>query len=1076
MAKQDDHFKKYQVRPELEAVELRLLFSAGLEGVLAAGQLEIPPDALQQTVLEQTLDQGASQGTEASGADVRVELIFVDTDTPEYQSLLSDLLSYPDDSTRYQVFELDNSQDGISQISAVLRGYENVDAVHILSHGRDGAIDLGSGTLDNDTLTARADLVQSWGNALTESADILIYGCNLAASEDGQTLVDNLAALTGADIAASADLTGNSALGGDWELEYTTGLIETDVAVSDATQTAYTAVLATAPDGAEFQVNTTTTNDQRDAQIAMDASGNYVVVWESAGQDGSGLGIYGQRFDAAGNPLGTEFQVNTTTSNDQRDPSIAMDDAGNFVVVWESAGQDGSGLGVYGQRFDAAANKLDGEFRVTVATAGNQQRPSVAMNASGSFVVAWDDDGLLDVNVYSRIYDAAGTPQSGDIQVSVTLLLGSNISPYVAMDDTGNFVVTWEGPDALLGLSRGAYIRMYDAAGTPQTGEMQVNTSDSGVQSPSGVAMDTDGDIVVVWEGVGSGDSSGVFARLYDNTGTAKGGNFRVNNTTSGTQGSASVDMDAAGNFVVTWSSSDGSSNGIYARRYDATGTALSGEFLVNTTTASEQTGSDVAMTSEDDFAIVWQSNNQDGSGYGIFGQRYVTTNPVITLSGGTVSYTEDDPPVVIDGSATVSDVDSVDFDTGVLTIDLTAGGTVNDRLAINNQGVSPGQIGISGSNVTYGGVVIGTFVGGTDGMTPLVITLNASADLAAVQALVRNITYQNVSHTPNTGNRTVRFVLTDGDGGTSDPQTESITVTAVNDAPVGVPVISGTATEDQVLTADTTGISDADGLGAFSYQWYRDGSAIVGATGVSYTLGDADVGALITVEVSYTDGQGNFEVVTGNAVLVQVPISYLNDGMPQDPATTVSNTTDESAMYPYTDEQEQVESERLTANAVNAAEAPVHENDGIHYQVASYKLYEYHADDLDTGYVLRHVKKIGEKGAEIVFDMSQLLDLVRMQLNEIEDSPSNLFDRAVGGIVFMLSAGFVSWIMRNSAIAASMVTSVPLLKGFDPLPLLKSMRNEEDDDSQPDEPVENLFEGHSREMGGHEGITGEGS
>ena len=84
--------------------------------------------------------------------------------------------------------------------------------------------------------------------------------------------------------------------------------------------------------------------------------------------------------------------------------------------------------------------------------------------------------------------------------------------------------------------------------------------------------------------------------------------------------------------------------------------------------------------------------------------------------------------------------------------------------------------------------------------------------------------------------------------------------VTNVNDAPVGVPTITGTVTEDQVLTADTSGISDNDGLGAFSYQWLRDGGAIVGATASTYTLGDNDVGTQISVEVTYTDGQGTSE------------------------------------------------------------------------------------------------------------------------------------------------------------------------------------------------------------------------
>ena len=83
--------------------------------------------------------------------------------------------------------------------------------MHILSHGEAGAIDLGGTTLDSDTLAANADLVQSWGSALTDSADIMIYGCNLAANAAGQALVDSLAELTGADVAASDDLTGNAA-------------------------------------------------------------------------------------------------------------------------------------------------------------------------------------------------------------------------------------------------------------------------------------------------------------------------------------------------------------------------------------------------------------------------------------------------------------------------------------------------------------------------------------------------------------------------------------------------------------------------------------------------------------------------------------------------------------------------------------------------------------------------------------------------------------------------------------------------------------------------------------------------
>src|SRR5262249_56751936 len=106
------------------------------------------------------------------------------------------------------------------------------------------------------------------------------------------------------------------------------------------------------------KVNTTAAGDQTAPAVAADALGNFVIVWQSAGQDGDGWGVYGQRFAADGTPLGGEFQVNTTAAGDQRDPDVAVDAAGNFVVTWSSWGQDGDGWGVYGQRFAADGTPL----------------------------------------------------------------------------------------------------------------------------------------------------------------------------------------------------------------------------------------------------------------------------------------------------------------------------------------------------------------------------------------------------------------------------------------------------------------------------------------------------------------------------------------------------------------------------------------------------------------------------------------------------------------------------------------------------------------------------------------------
>jgi hypothetical protein len=147
------------------------------------------------------------------------------------------------------------------------------------------------------------------------------------------------------------------------------------------------------------------------------------------------------------------------------------------------------------------------------------------------------------------------------------------------------------------------------------------------------------------------------------------------------------------------------------------------------------------------------------------------------------------EPPRRIDGGMSidtttgVNDVDSPNFDKGELKASFVANATTDDLLSILNQGSDSGQIGIKGNQVTYGNTLIGTFVEG-DGTKPLVISLNASADLASVQALLQNIAYKNNSTTPVLGSRTVQFELSDGSGGISKPLTRKISVMANNQEP----------------------------------------------------------------------------------------------------------------------------------------------------------------------------------------------------------------------------------------------------------------------------------------------------
>jgi hypothetical protein len=382
---------------------------------------------------------------------------------------------------------------------------------------------------------------------------------------------------------------------------------------------------AQAPAGSEFRVNTYTTSSQRMPAVAADASGNFVVVWQSLGPD-AGYGIFGQRFSAAGAPRGAEFRVNTYTTSTQRLPAVAADANGNFVVVWQSIGQDGAAsYGIFGQRFDAFGAPQGSEFRVNSYTTGDQLEPTIAAGSDGRFVVAWESDGEDGSNhgVFAQRFDAGGIAQGGEFQVN-SYTTGEQRSAAAAANASGDFVVVWHS-DGQDGSSYGIFGRRFSASGAAQGGEFQVNTFTTIGQGFPSVAADASGDFVVVWSGQGAGGEAGVFAQRFNASGGAQGSEFRVNSYTTGGQLTAAVASDADGNFVVVWRSlgQDGSVYGIFGQRFDASGLPRGVEFQVNSYTSSNQTAPAVASGADGDFVVVWHGVNEDGSLYGVFGQRY---------------------------------------------------------------------------------------------------------------------------------------------------------------------------------------------------------------------------------------------------------------------------------------------------------------------------------------------------------------------------------------------------------------------------------------------------------------------
>ena len=374
--------------------------------------------------------------------------------------------------------------------------------------------------------------------------------------------------------------------------------------------------------GGEFQVNTYTYDLQRDGAVASDGAGNFVVVWEGGySQDGSGIGVFGQRFDATGAPVGAEFQVNTYTDERQQDAAVAADTAGDFVVAWESRFLPGdNNYGIAARRFDATGAALGTQFQVNTYTTTQQFDPAIAADGAGNFVVVWTgyQDYGSSKGIFAQRFSNAGAALGGEFRVN-TFTTGAQAYPAVAADGAGNFLVVWQSlfQD---GNGRGIFGQRYNSAGVAAGGEFQVNTYTTGDQVYPSVAADGTGDMVVVWNRYGEG----VYGQRYDASGLPLGGEFQANTNTTNFAQYPAVGADSSGNFVVTWESGDPSGRGVFGRLFDGAGNAVGGEFRINTYTEYHQENPAVAARGGD-FMVVWTSGDQDGADEGVFGQVLCT-------------------------------------------------------------------------------------------------------------------------------------------------------------------------------------------------------------------------------------------------------------------------------------------------------------------------------------------------------------------------------------------------------------------------------------------------------------------
>ncbi len=372
------------------------------------------------------------------------------------------------------------------------------------------------------------------------------------------------------------------------------------------------------PQGGDMQVNTVTANGQQGAVVASGAEdGDFLVVWQNNGglpPDVSETAISGQLFTRTGAPIGSEFLVNELTTGSQRSPEAAMAPDGSFIVVWthdEPTATDPDGS-VRGRRFEADGSPLGDEFQVNSETFQRADRPDVAIEENGDFVVAWRrNSSYYNDSLRGRRFEADGTPKDSDFAINIfsfgDLGYGQYLTtfskPKLEGGAQGEFLVAWStlysGPKVF---DQDVKMRIFDAEGTggPELAVANV----SYVYSFSGVdaARKENGDFLVVWA---TTEETPIQVDRYRADGSL------IESVDVGSFGSdPHIAANPAGDFLVAWTSLDGE---ILGRPYTADGEAQSEAMQLNSYTTELQTSVDLTVDA-DGFVATWTSGGSAGT------------------------------------------------------------------------------------------------------------------------------------------------------------------------------------------------------------------------------------------------------------------------------------------------------------------------------------------------------------------------------------------------------------------------------------------------------------------------------
>ena len=368
------------------------------------------------------------------------------------------------------------------------------------------------------------------------------------------------------------------------------------------------------PIGCDFKVCDDLTSWGRySSSIAASQSGDFVVVFED--HRNGNFDVYGQRYNSVGEAQGGNFKINENTGDDgEYVGQVAMDAVGNFVVVWSRRQPN---LDVCGQRYSSGGLPLGGNFVINDVVEHDQDTPSVGMDSAGNFMVVWMDCRNWDTwgwDIYGQLYHASGTPQAGNFRVNDDLGDHRQFSPAIAMNQAGECIVVWEDHR---NSEWQIFAQRYNASGEPVGANFRINTESDAFDPATG--MDQYGNFVVAWEDY-QNSYVNIFAQRYNYLNEPQGSNFKVHDD-MGDRGHyfPSVAITPSGDFYIAWSDSRPDNeyfvnSNIWCQRYDACGEPLGNNVRLNSENPDHlQSEPSISVDTMGSFVLAWTDHRNEG-------------------------------------------------------------------------------------------------------------------------------------------------------------------------------------------------------------------------------------------------------------------------------------------------------------------------------------------------------------------------------------------------------------------------------------------------------------------------------